>query len=165
MGLCRKVRNAHGNLEAISKYQVLGLDVSTDGEVLRTESCTILIARGRKKRKSSKDDQETAASHRGGHGREGRKNFKKEVGLKNVSVKSAFSLSSHKSHKTTKGNEKKVVNHIVNGTSTALTTKPSEGATGSGVLHRDVGESKKVKPMAGSARKSHRHTSEAQGGA
>lgn len=46
-GLCREVRNAHANLEVISKYQVLGPDVNTDGEVLRTESYAITTVQGR----------------------------------------------------------------------------------------------------------------------
>lgn len=35
LGLNREARNAHANLEVVSKYQVLGLDVRADGEDLR----------------------------------------------------------------------------------------------------------------------------------
>lgn len=46
--------------------------------------------------------------------------FKKGVGLKNVLVKTSFSLTSHKSCKTNKGKGKKAVNHIFKGTSRQL---------------------------------------------
>lgn len=46
-GLCREVRNGHANLEVISKYQVLGQDGNTDGEVSRTESYATATVQGR----------------------------------------------------------------------------------------------------------------------
>lgn len=46
--------------------------------------------------------------------------FKKGVGLKNVLVKTSFSLTSHKSCKTNEGKGKKAVNHIFKGTSRQL---------------------------------------------
>lgn len=82
--------------------------------------------------------------------------------MKNVSVKSASSLSSHKSHKTTKGNEKKAVNHMVNRTSTALTTKPSKGAKQWNVTE-GCGREQKGQTHGWVTRKSHQHTSGAQG--
>lgn len=74
-------------------------------------------------------------------------------------MKSAFSLSSHKSGKTNKGNEKKAVNHVFNGTSISLTTKPSKGAASSSMMHKAVGE----RPMAGSRGKGHWHPLGARG--
>ena len=69
-GFCREVRNAPANLEVISK-QVLRLDVSTYGEVLRTESCT--IAKVEKEENLAKVTKKQQPVTERGHGGERRK--------------------------------------------------------------------------------------------
>lgn len=70
LGLHREVRNAHANLEVVSKYQWLGLDVRANGEVLRTEFCTIPTIIGWKREENLTKMTKKQQPITGTHGRE-----------------------------------------------------------------------------------------------